>query len=247
MAAVSPQLQGAQSPELFLPDDRPPRLTEEAKKEIRQLAALLRQERPAVDDIDPQYESAAKAAGKEIEPKLIYGLLLIKSRQNKQRDDAMKLFEELRLEQPDLLLPLEATAWLRFERQANDSGIAGLSEMVAKMPNSVSPEVAKLLFTWCGQLREFAAEAAVESKRATAKSLASLDAAISAKGPDAKNAYEQGRERTRAVLGDFDKKIASSEDEGEKADSKIERRRLLHYADFPYDQSLREILAGLDH
>ena len=34
-------------------------------------------------------EPAEKAAGKEVEPKLIYGLLLIKSRQNKQRDDAM--------------------------------------------------------------------------------------------------------------------------------------------------------------
>jgi hypothetical protein len=250
MAAVAGQLQGVQTPELFLPDDRPARLTEDAKKAIRKLAAFLRQEKPAMEEIAAQYETAVQAAGKEIEPKLIYGVLLMKTRQNKQRDEALRHFEELQLEHSELTLPRQAIAWLRFERQAYDSGVLELTEMISKLPKRKPSEslsdADKQIFTWCGQLREFAADAPVENKRATANSLSSLDAAIAVQGEEAKNQYEQGRAKSRKILADFDEKIAASDDDAKKGLLSIERRRLLHYADFPFDQTLRDILAGID-
>jgi eukaryotic-like serine/threonine-protein kinase len=251
MAAASGQLQGTQSPELFLPDDRPARLTEEAKTAIRKLAALLRQEKPTVEEIESQYQSAVSAAGKELEPKLIYGLLLMKVRQNKQRDEALKHFEELQIEHPNLTLPKQAIAWLRFERQSYESGLSELAELASQMPQPKSPSDepspdAKQIFAWCGQLREYAALAAVENRRPSAKSLAALDAALAALGPLAKTSYEQGRAKTKTILDDFDQKIAASHDEADLARLKIERRQLPRYVEFPFERMLRDILAGID-
>ena len=251
MAAVSGQVQGVQSPELFLPDDRPARLSEDAKTAIRKLASFIRQDKPAMAEIEAQYESAAQAAGKEVEPKSIYGLLLMKTKQNKQRDEAIKHFEVMQSEHPELTLPKQAIAWLQFERQAYDSGISALCEMIAQMPKPKVPpdessEQTKLLFAWCGQLRDFAALAAVENRRASADSLSSLDAAIAAQGPEAKDYYERGRAKTAKILADFDQKIAAATDEAERARLKVERRQLPRYVEFPFDQTLREILAGID-
>jgi hypothetical protein len=252
MAAASPSLGGAQSPELFLPDDRPPRLSEDAKKAIRKLAAFVRQDRPPMDDVAVQYESAVQAAGKEVEPKVLYGLLLMKSKQTKTRDEAMKLFDELKLDRPELVSPLEAIAWLRFDRLAYEGGVSELVELVGKLakpksPSDTLPADVQQTFVWCGQLREFAAEGPVENKRPSADTLAALDAAVAAHGPEAETSYEQGRTKTRKILNDYDQKIAASPDEAEKGRLKVERRRLLHYADFPFDQTTREILGGLDN
>jgi hypothetical protein len=251
MAAASGQLHSDQAPELFLPDARPARLSEDAKKAIRKLAAFIRQDKPAIFEIEAQYETAAAAAGKEIEPKLIYGLLLMKTKQIKQRDDAIKQFEELQSEHPQLTLPKQAIAWLRFERQTCDGGVSELAELVSLLPKPKSPadaptEDAKQIYTWCGQLRDYAAEAPVENRRASAKSLAALDAAIAAQGAEAKNCYEQGRAKTRKILDDFYKKIAAADEEAERARLKIERRQLSHYAEFPFDRAMRDILAGID-
>ncbi|MCC6124571.1 MAG: protein kinase [Pirellulales bacterium] len=260
MAATASQLQGVQEPELFLPDDRPARLSEEAKREIRKLAAFLRQDKPAMDEVAPQYAGAVQVSGKELEPKLIYGLLLIKSRQINLRDEALRHFEELQIEHPEITLPKQAIAWLKFERQACDDGVTALAELVSQVPKRSSPlppgegpgvradfsEEAKEIFTWCGQLREFAAEAAAENRRASAKSLAALDAAIDAQGPEAKNAYVLGRANARKILDEIDRKIAAAGDEAERSRLKIERRQLAHYVEFPFDQAIRGILAGID-
>jgi serine/threonine protein kinase len=251
MAPVASQLKGSQTPELFVPNDRPARLSEDAKKEIRRLAAFLRQEKIPLGEAGTQFETTELIAGKEVEPKLIYGMLLMKTRQNRQRDEAGKLFEELRIERPTAAIPHQAIAWLRFERQNYDGGLAELTDMLAKLPKkddaeAIDPEYAKEVFAWCGQLREFAAEAPTDTRRAPAKSLAAIDAAIAARGPDAKADYERGRAKTREVLGDYDRKIESAKGDAERGLLKVERRQLSHYVDFPFDQALRDILAGLD-
>ena len=64
MAAAAGELKIAQTPELILPDARPPRLSEDAKKAIRKLAADL--EEPKVDSKAGQedFTAAAEACGK---------------------------------------------------------------------------------------------------------------------------------------------------------------------------------------
>ena len=67
MAAAGSELKTAQTPELILPDARPPRLSEEAKKAIRKLAALLE---PTKVDLKAAKEDSPpppKLAEKEIE------------------------------------------------------------------------------------------------------------------------------------------------------------------------------------
>lgn len=237
-----------QSPELFLPDNRPPRLNEPAKTAIRRLATYIGQNRLDSDAVAKDYRDARQAAGKELEPRLLYSLLLMKQ---KQRDAATKQFEELRLQRPDLLLPLQAVAWMRFEQWAYQSGIDELSALVARMPQPKTPdtpysEEERQLFQWIGQLREYADHAVEKMRRPSSPSLSALDAVVAKAGTDAQRHYEQGRAKSRAIAADFDKRSAAAVSGADKAKLKIERRRMVHYVDFPYDPIVRRILAGLD-
>jgi len=236
------------TPELFLPDNRPPRLSEQAKTSIQRLAAYIGRDRIDFEAAQNDFRDAARAAGKEIEPRLLYALLLMKQ---KQRDAAAMQFEELRLQHPDLALHSQAIAWMRFEQRAYQAGIDELTALAAgferrKTPPEPFSAEAGQLFDWIGQLREYAAVAAEELRRPSPTSLAALDAAVENIGPDALRHYEQGRAKSKSIADDFDKRAADATASADAAKLKIERRRLIHYADFPYDQAVRRILAGLD-
>jgi len=249
MAEAGSRLQTVQTPELFLPDARPPRLTEEAKKLIRKLAAMLRQERIDMEAVKPEFEAAEAAAGREIEPKLLYGLLMMKAR---QRPEAMQRFDEVGIEHADQLIPAQGVAWLNFERLAVQAGMENLIELVGRIkplkePGETYPGFVERIFVWVGQLREFATTAAQEGRRPSEASVRSLDAAVAAHGSEAERLYEQGRARTRAKVLDFDKRIVGAVgDEATAGKYRIERRQLPHYATFPYDDASQSILAGLD-
>ena len=107
--------QGAQTPELFLPDDRPPRLSEAAKTSIRKLAGYTDQPKINLDEASQEYDAALQAAGTEPEPRLLFGLVLLKK---KDRDKAAQHFEIVKSELPDQLLPYAALAWLRMDKRA---------------------------------------------------------------------------------------------------------------------------------
>ncbi len=55
--------EGIQTPELFLPDDRPPRLSEAARTSIRKLAGYADQLKVNVDEASQEYDTALQAAG----------------------------------------------------------------------------------------------------------------------------------------------------------------------------------------
>ncbi len=240
---------GGQTPQLFLPDNRPPRLAENAKKAIRALAAQVRAGDADASAAKTLYSEAQSLAGREVEPRLLYGLVLLKSKQLRLRAEALKHFETLKAEKPDLLLPLEVLAWLRFERRLYPAGIDDLTELMSKIPRPKKPKEALpaelvYLFPWVGRLREFAAM--VDERPVPEPSLARLDAAVAAHGAEAVKLYEQGREATRAVASDFDAKAASATDEATRAKLKIDRRQVAAYAVFPFDDAVQAILAGMD-
>jgi len=247
-SAMSTASSGAQTPALFLPDDRPPRLSPEAKKQINKLAAYLRQDRIDLAGAKETFAAAESEAGSEIEPKLIYGLLLMKS---KQREDALAHFEELKINHASNLLPIRAVAWLSFEKRSYIAGIDGLIELVSKIPKPKKADgplsaEAKKTFHWIGQLREFSATAALLNYRPNAQLLGSLDKEVAEHGPAAVAAYDEGREKIASIVGDYDSQIASSTVTADAAKLKVERRRLVNYAEFPFDEMKRRILAGLD-
>jgi len=251
MTTVAAQLKIRQKPELFLPDDRPPRLSDKAKTAIRKLAADILQRptnRAHLEEAEKKYTTASVLAGKEMEPQLLYGLLLLKEN---QRDQAVKRLQELDMQHPELLLPLQGIVWARFEKRLYPAGIDELTKLISKIPQPKKPgspytEEQQQVFYWAGRLREFAALTAEEGRKPSDSAFATLDSAVSRHGADAEKLYRDGQAKSRETYRDFGQRLATAETEADTAKLKIERRRSVHYVDFPYDQSVRRILGGLD-
>lgn len=249
MASAAAEIEHAQTPTLLLPDDRPPRLSADAQKAIRKLASFLRQDKINQEAAAGQYAEAWRLAGEEPEPKLLYGLLLQKA---KQRDEAFRFWEEIRIERPERLLPLQGVVWLRFEKRTYQPGVDELIELVSKVPKPPKPGVpypkeVRRIFQWVGQLREFAATAARSDLRPSAQSLDKLDAAVAEHGKDAEQRYRHGRDMTARVTHDFDERIRLARTEASTLKLRIERHRLVHYVSFPYNEIAQSILAGLEY
>ena len=186
--------QGAQAPELFLPDDRPPRLSEAAKTSIRKLAGYADQLKFNLEEASQEYDAALQAAGAEPEPRLLFGLVLLKK---KDRDKAAQHFETVKSELPKQLLPYAALAWLRMEKRAYPAAIHELTAMIEKIPkpagpNSPLPPLTPDPFEWAGQLREYAAGVS-DPSRPLNEAVAALDAAVAARGAQAVALYKKGR------------------------------------------------------
>ncbi len=241
----------AQAPELFLPDDRPPRLNEAAKASIRKLAGYT--DKPAfnLDEAAQEYDAALKAAGAEPEPRLLFGLVLLKAKRDpKNPNKAAQHFEVVKSELPNQLLPYAALAWLRLENRRFTLGIPELVRMIEKIPKPAGPDqsVAPLTpdpFEWAGKLREYAAGVGDPSRQLTEET-AALDAAVAARGPEAVALYNKGRQHSKEILADFDNKIAAATEEADKGTLIVKRRLLANYADFPLAQYRDQVLAHLD-
>ena len=247
MASAGAEIQQSQTPRLFLPDDAPPRLSEEAKKAIRKLAAYLHQDRIDPLAVELEYSAADALAGGELEPKLLYGLLLLKAR---ERSEASLVLDELSIDYPDLLLPVQGLAWMHFDKRTYERGVDQLVELVARIPRPSDPagpypDEAAAIFRWAGQLREFADVAEREAYRPPTSALETLDAAVAAHGQEAGRSYREGRDQTRSIVQQFDQRILT-EDEAAQARLRVERRQPRSYASFPYDEAAQKTLAGLD-
>jgi len=247
MASAGAEIQQSQTRRLFLPDDAPPRLSEEAKKAIRKLAAYLHQDRIDPLAVELEYSAADALAGGELEPKLLYGLLLLKAR---ERSEASLVLDELGIDHPALLLPMQGLAWMHFDKRTYERGVDQLVELVARIPRPSDPadpypDEAAAIFQWAGQLREFADVAEREAYRPPTSALETLDAAVAAHGPEAGRSYRQGRDQTRSIVQQFDQRILT-EDEAAQARLRVERRQPRSYASFPYDEAAQKTLAGLD-
>ncbi len=248
MAAAGTSPSQTQTPKLFLPDARPARLTEEAKSAIRRLAAYLPQDRIDMAAVRADYEAAEQVSGKEIEPRLLYGLLLMKAR---QREEAIRHFQQIKLAHPGLHLPSQAIAWLDFDRRSYQDGVEELAELMKRLPrpkkaDEFYPEDVQQIARWVGQMREFAAGAADELRRPPETTLAQLDGVVAALGGELAQWYEQGRSLSRDVMHEFDRKMTESRDDATLSRLRVERRQIAHYAAFPFDSATRRILSGFD-
>lgn len=243
---------GAQTPVYFEPNNKPPRLSVEAKDALRKLAAYAGQSKlddQALTAAGRQLKAALQLAGNEPEPRLLYGLLLIKMKDHKR---ALLHLESMKIDYPGQLLPVEGLAWLRFDKEAYEAGVRELTELVNRVPPLKKPGEAYPLdvqhvFYWAGQLREFAAAGALEARRASSETLAALDASVAARGTLAEQRYQQGRERSAKKMAEFDEQIASaSAKDGSEDRYRIERRQLNRYAEFPFERLVRQVVEGLD-
>lgn len=239
-----------QTPQIFLPDNRPPRLNADAKNALRALAARLkaRPVDPAAAKVD--FNTARKLCGKELEPLLLMGLIDMKSTNPKFKQEALRGFEQIKTARSSELLPRKALSWLKAANQQTQAvaidELAGLISTipVPSKPGEVYSAEAQPAFLWAGKLAEFAAGVA-ENKDVAERNLAKLDEAIKAHHPKAKEFYYQGRDQSRAKLRDFDEKIKGAS-EVDQARLRLDRRQLGNYAEFPYDQEVQTLLGGMD-
>lgn len=248
MAAAAASVEGEQTPGLVLPDQRPPRLSPEAKQAIRRLAAFLQQDQPELEAAAAVYAEATALAGNEPEPRLIYGLLLAKAR---MRDEALQQFEELKLANPDLLLARMAIVYLRFDKRSYSPAVEELRDLVAAIPVPKGPAESyaaedRALFDWAGRLREFAALVPEDAWRPAESLLGEVDAAMRQHTSEAVQLYSEGRSRTRAVVADFDRQLSEAATPAVAARLRVERRQLARYAELSFDQMLNRILAGME-
>jgi len=222
-------------------------LSEAAKTSIRKLAGYAEQLKVNLDDAQQEYDTALQAAGDEAEPRLLFGLVLLKK---KDRDKATQHFEVLKSTLSDRLLPYAALAWLRMEKRAYPAAVRELANMINKIPKPASselplPQLAPDPFEWAGQLRDHAVGVGEPSRQLTA-AVAALDAAVTARGAQAIALYTKGRQHSAEILADFDRKIGEATEDAEIGTLKVNRKQLANYADFPISQYKDQVLAHLD-
>lgn len=238
---------GGQTPELFLPDATPARLTPEAKVAIRKLAADLPGRKMNLKKAASDFDAALELAADQPEPKLLYALILTKGLKEK---DAVKLIDELKASQPDLLLAMELGAWLHFRKQDYVAGTADLIQLLTRLsaakPKSFEHAQAARLLEWAGRLREFAAIAANEQFRPPVGVLEELDAVVEKFPPRARHDYAEGRKHVEKRVAEFDKQIADEPDKSGTLKVQVSRKQLVNYATFPLDAASKSILSRLD-
>ncbi len=238
--SLAGELAATQSPRLILPDDRPPRLTQEAKQAIQGLLAQFSQ--PKLDPLSVRLEAerVARLAGGQPEPLLAGGLLLL---QAGDRDKAIEMLEQVRLAHPDNVLAHEAVTWLYFIKRQYASGLKSLEAMVQAIPvpaaDSDYDSSSLALFEWAGRLRELAMNANWTTQKIEPTSAASLDKNVSVGSKSAQQAYARGRASVQQIIAQFDQQIR--EDPSSEVRVDVERRRLTAYADFSIESAAATI------
>ncbi|GAB4131151.1 MAG: hypothetical protein Kow0040_10100 [Thermogutta sp.] len=239
-----------QTVKIFLPDNRPPRLSEDSKAAIRTLAAMI-----TMQDVNPQiadeaFRNASKGIESEPEPFLLYGLLLVK---NRQLPEAVRYLEPLKVSHPAEPLPYLLLAWIKVFRRDYRGALGEMQAFVEHWPRRAEAtypttelDLPRTVF-WLGQLREFIEGVADERERPLPIDLQSLDDAVRSLGNEAAQAYDQGRKQTRAIIETFDQQLASAQGNREKeVQIRFERRQPTRYLSPLIEDWARAVLAGLN-
>jgi hypothetical protein len=244
-AAVRTASEGKQTPVLVGPQKViEPRISVAARKVIERLATAITDGQPSSAEAKALFKEAEAAAPGQPEPQLLYGLALLKAR---QYPEAYKEFAEVRQKHRTQLLAVEGMIWSLFERRDYAKAVGGLAVLVAELPRDPQGVIrtdanVERVLVWAGRLREFAT---MESDRVPATTLERIDQAIATGGQAAGKAYQAGRARTAAVFADFKAKMEAAEDQADREKLNIDRRRLSHYAAFPFEAAIQRVRDGL--
>ena len=218
MAAAAKELGKEQAPVLILPDSSAPRLSPEAKVAIRKLAAFLRQDHIDITAAHAAYSEAQEAAGKELEPKLLAGLVFLKVNSRDTRKAADATFQPINATNTEEVLPPLALGWIHFQHQSYKAGVDTLADGGRADSRSEEPQ------------RRISGDARSTSSAGSASFVSSqprrrwpvrepvrpddsfkaLDAAIASRGDDAQRCYDEGGAKTQALVADFDQRISGA-------------------------------------
>jgi len=244
--------QNRQTPRIFVPDNRPPRLSEEAKTAIRQLAAMVLQENLDARVVNDAYRAALKLAGKEPEPTILYALVQIKMGQTAE---AQRVLEALKLERARELISYLGLSWVKLLRRDYNGAVNELNAFVQNWESSQTKSdpgqiVTQLdgtrMFSLVGQLREFAERVPDDAERPNAAAFQQLDDGVKQLPETLSRAYIEGRTKIKELLDRFDQDLSRAPDQATAVRLRYERRQLGRYTAFPLEEISRQVIAGLD-
>jgi len=248
MPAAAAQMQAAQTPELFVPNNRPPRAKRPSKEGHSQPGQPSRRVVVLRRRFATRFRTRSK---KRPTRRSSPAALRPVAHQGKHREAAIEGLRGSQERPTRSASALQAIAWLHVDKRAYPFAGNALVELIDKVPKP--PKItdpysldAKSIFLWAGQLRQFMALTTRSHLRRLSRSLAKLDAAVAAHDAEAGRFYDQGRQQSETVAADFDQRIAAAEDEAEAKMLKVQRRLVTPYCSFPLDKFSRKILAGLD-
>ena len=235
-----------QTPVRFVPDATIQRLSPEAKEAILTLLAVRKH--PNRNVYLNAFNDADDLARSEPEPRLAYGLVLLKYGLTPL---SKREFEDVLLDHPDTLLAYHALAWQNFSLGKLDAGVKYLEKLIKALPkakpDTPAAAYARHIFEWSGALREYALIAA--KSPLTTTDLKPLNDAIVERGKTEKQAvalYMKGLGSVRDELREIKAKLAKAVDPGVKAKLNLDRRRLTYYTSFNFDLAEALLRATLD-
>lgn len=255
MGSVSVPSGGKQTPALFLPNVDVPRLTSEAKSALSAMLALLARDKPDAAEADALLRTAEALCGREPEPKLLHGLILLKA---KEYNLALSSLETVKIAHPTAIDAHAGMVWSHFSRPVGSAALIALAELIeaAPRPKKVGQgydDDTLAIIRWAGGLREFAAgqlerpeNDPSSGKREIDKKLDRVDAAAASHGKAVQDAFAAGREEVRKKLDVFNDRIKSAQSDGERAQLQRDRTRLSNYSTFNFEDAAKRIQDGLE-
>ncbi len=217
----------SQTPLLFLPDDRPPRLSDAAQAAIIDLLSLFGQRNLDATEIMADADQANSLANGEPEAMLSCGILLTKVG---KIPEALEILEKIRLANAEVLLAHQAVIWIHFYKEHYDLGTTKLLGMLRQIPKpekrgETYTETQLKKFEWAGRLRELAGGAEWSQRVPPASELEMCDRVVLQRGELPLERYNAGRAHTKKLLDEFAE--ALKEDPNSNAD--LERQKIQAY------------------
>lgn len=236
---------GSQNPQLFIPDDTPPRLSDEARKSIIELLSRLNQK--GLDDaaIRSAAADAERLSGGQPEPMIACGLLLIKVG---KITDALEILENIRLGNRGFFVADQAVIWIHFYKRHYKLGTSKLTELLQQIPkpekkDETYSEDNLQRFEWAGRLRELAGSVNWTARIPDPNDLKACDEIVESHGTLPSQRYEAGRKVARQIVARFVEEIKNDP----KSSAVLERQRIGSYIpSIASPDTVAEIRRGLD-
>ena len=238
-------VQGKQTPFLFTPDDRPPRILPDDKQAIIELLTEF-----AEKEIDPMIlietgRRLKERTNGQPEPMLATGIILIKSFKMNQ---ALVVLEKVRLENQDCLLAHQSVVWLHLYKRQYDLAGTKLQQMLGRIDvpedgEAHDPVVLKK-FEWAGSVRELVGGSSDWNQRVPEESvLTQCDSIVASHGSKAIEMYRAGRAPVLQKI----KKFASILEADPGSETMNVRKRVKSYEiQIATPESIREIREALE-
>ena len=237
--------QGKQSPVLFTPDDRPPRILPDDKEAIiNLLTEFTKKEIDPIILIETGRQLKERTNGQP-EPLLATGIILIKSFKMNQ---ALEILEQVRLQNQECLLAHQAVIWLHLNKRRYDLAGAKLNQMLQQV---VVPEAGEAhdptdlkKFKWAGAVRELVGGSSDWNHRVPEESdLTQCDMIVAKHGSKAIEMYQAGRSPVLQKINKFAAEVKADP----SSDATVVRKRVKSYEiQIATPETIREIREGLE-